>query len=152
MTDNVPWQIDLEIHDGRFDDFSALMGDALHHADSHVPAQEYAWSVDENRTTARIFQVFREASTPLVCWSLDWPTACKHLAAISPDLATRLLEVAEPVNLVTYGEPAVDTNNDAPAPAQAATWIKSLISRGLATTGNRATIHKKKARLELVGG
>jgi len=101
MTDNVVWQLLLELRDGKRRAFAMLMKDAGV-ADAPKPGC-YGWQAGPGARAVRIALAHAGDPASQVCWAGDWATAERHLAAIQPGLAAKVLKLARPANLASFG-------------------------------------------------
>lgn len=104
------WQLELRVHDGDFESFAALM----RHYDIGLLGEEiashgYVWSTTADGQGVAIAKAADKTATPTVTWSADWPSARQAFTQIGPSFATDLLAIAEPLNLVTYGDGEPET-------------------------------------------
>ena len=125
MSDDIAWELQLQLADGALPAFNALMEDAaMPAADDDGVAAHYGWSVDEDNDIASIYLRYDDPPTVTVQWAGDWTTAERHLAAIGPGVARRLLMLARPVNLVEF-----DVNDEVDRDDEVATIQPAETSR-----------------------
>ncbi len=143
------WQIELRIRDGRSESFRALLEDCLGNPlDGQPPAHGYTWSLDDKRMTAVIAKTADGTSTPVVTWSADWPTARLAFAQIRSTFAADLLAVAEPTNLVTFGDGETEHADDTVVDVSSTVRRTKRPSRA---TKKRVVVHGR-ASLQLANG
>lgn len=107
------WQIELRLRDGDLDTFQVLMDRYRVASRDGAPSSHgYLWSPSDDGTHVIIAKMADMPSTPTVTWSADWPSARQAFARIGAGFTTDLLAVAEPVNLVTYGDDEPETADD----------------------------------------
>jgi len=104
MTDDVAWELRLKLGDGGLEAFDALVESAgvPAIADRAVPGR-YGWRPGTGERTAQIVLGYDGPPAAAICWVGDWATAERRLTAIAPGFAGRLLAVAQPVDLVSFG-------------------------------------------------
>ena len=105
MADSIVWEIQLELDDDAAAAFWVLMDDkARPCVDEHGVVGHYDWSLSDDGKMACIFLRYVRPPAVAVRWAGDWAAAERHLSVLGPDFAQRLLALARPVNLVTFGE------------------------------------------------
>ncbi len=143
------WQIELRLRDGDLKAFKAVMDRyriAWH--DGDVAPHGYFWSKSDDGLGVLIARKADQTSTPTVTWSADWPTARQAFAQVGATFATELLAIAEPVNLVTYGDDEPETADDTVVNAAS---ILRRHSRPRDAAKRKVVVHSY-ARLQLANG
>ncbi len=95
MSDAVHWLLALDIKEGEFDNFKALVTEMVDATKANEPgALIYEWFVSDDEKTCHIYERYADSAATMV-----------HLAAFGQNFAERFMGVLEPVQLVVYGNP-----------------------------------------------
>ena len=96
MTGHVYWIFDLEIRDGAYDKFEALMGEMIAATKADEPgALNYEWSVSEDKKTCHILERFENSDAALI-----------HMGNFGSKFAARFMDVLIPRKMTVYGDPS----------------------------------------------
>ncbi len=96
MGDVVQWVLELNIKDGKFDAFDALMQEMVAATQSDEPgAHIYEWFVSDDRKTCHIYERYADSSAVMT-----------HLGNFGEKFAGRFLDILEPTRLTVYGNPS----------------------------------------------
>ena len=143
------WQIELRLRDGDLETFKVVMDRyRVGLADGDISSHGYLWSMSDDGMRIVIAKKADQASTPTVTWSADWPTARQAFAQIGADFTSDLLAVADPVNLVTYGDDEPETADDT------VVNVASVVRRHSRATNpaKRKVVIHSQASLQLANG
>lgn len=96
MTGHVYWIFDLEIKEGVYDAFEALMKEMVEATKADEPgALNYEWSVSEDKKTCHILERFESSEAALI-----------HMGNFGSKFAGRFMEVLKPKKITIYGHPS----------------------------------------------
>jgi len=95
MTGQVSWMLEMEIQEGREQDFRDLMALMVSAAQANEPGTlDYEWSTSEDGRRCHSFERYADSAA-----------AVRHLATFGEKFAGPFLEILKPVRFVVYGSP-----------------------------------------------
>lgn len=95
MSDGVHWVLELNVKDGRVDDFKSLAAEMVAATQANEPGTliyEYFLSADEK--AVNIYERYVDSAATLV-----------HLGTFGEKFAERFLDILEPTRFTVYGNP-----------------------------------------------
>ena len=96
MTGHVYWFFDLEIKEGEYEKFAALMAEMVTATKENEPgALNYEWSVSEDKKTCHILERYVDSAATMV-----------HMGNFGKNFARRFMEVLKPKSMTLYGDPS----------------------------------------------
>ena len=96
MANTVQWVLELNIKDGKFDAFEALMNEMVTATRSDEPgALAYEWFTSDDNTTCHIYERYADSTAVMT-----------HLGNFGANFAERFLDTLEPTRLKVYGSPS----------------------------------------------
>ena len=96
MTGHVYWMFDLEIKDGAYDTFEALMKEMVEATKANEPgALNYEWSVSEDKKTCHLLERYADSEATMI-----------HMGNFGKNFARRFMEVLKPKSITLYGDPS----------------------------------------------
>lgn len=96
MTGHVYWMFNLEIKDGEYETFEALMKEMVAATEANEPgALNYEWSVSEDRKTCHILERYVDSAATMV-----------HMANFGKNFGRRFMAVLKPRTVTLYGNPS----------------------------------------------
>ena len=96
MSSHVSWMLELDIQEGREDDFKALMDEMVSTTEANEPGTlSYEWNTSEDGTRCNIYERYVDSAAVLT-----------HLGTFGEKFAGRFLEILKPVRFVVYGSPS----------------------------------------------
>ncbi|MEM7122329.1 MAG: hypothetical protein AAF563_13680 [Pseudomonadota bacterium] len=147
--DETSWQIELRLRDSDLEAFKAVMKRyRVGRCNGDIASHGYLWSMSDDGTGVVIAKKADRISAPTVTWSADWPTARQAFAQIGAEFASDLLAVAEPVNLVTFGDNEPDIVDDTVVDAAPVVHRRSR----LRNPAKRRVVVHSQASLQLANG
>lgn len=101
MNNQVYWMLELEIQQGREQDFRALMKEMVEATrDDEPETLAYEWSTSGDGRRCHIFERYADSAATM-----------KHLANFGEKFATRFLDVLSPTSFVVYGSPSQEVKD-----------------------------------------
>lgn len=95
MSNVVHWLLELDIKDGEFDKFKALMNEMVEATKANEPGTiNYEWFVSGDGNRCHIYERY-----------VDSAAVMTHLVSFGEKFAERFLAALEPKRLVVYGNP-----------------------------------------------
>ncbi len=95
MSDIVHWLLELNIKDGKSDDFKALMNEMVGATRANEPGTLiYEWFISEDGKSCHIYERYVDSAATMT-----------HLGSFGQNFAERFLAAAEPTRFVVYGNP-----------------------------------------------
>lgn len=96
MKGHVYWILELQIQDGKDQDFRALMREMVKDTEANEPGTlAYEWSMSDDGKLCHIFELYSNSAAVMV-----------HLAKFGDQYAERFFQVLSPVRFVIYGSPS----------------------------------------------
>lgn len=96
MSDVVQWVLELNIKEGKYGDFEALMAEMVAATKADEPgAHVYEWFASDDKTTCHIYERYADSAAVMT-----------HLGNFGAKFAKRFLDVLEPTRLTVYGNPS----------------------------------------------
>ncbi|MGI9491906.1 MAG: putative quinol monooxygenase [Geminicoccaceae bacterium] len=96
MGDVVQWVLELNIKDGKFDAFEALMNEMVAATNANEPdALAYEWFVSDDRKSCHIYERYADSAAVMT-----------HLGNFGAHFAKPFLDALEPTRLTVYGCPS----------------------------------------------
>lgn len=96
MTGHVYWMFDLEIKDGEYETFEALMKEMVAATEANEPgALDYEWSVSEDKKTCHILERYEDSAATMV-----------HMGNFGKNFGRRFMAVLKPRSVTLYGNPS----------------------------------------------
>ncbi|MZR32126.1 putative quinol monooxygenase [Sneathiella litorea] len=96
MSGHVYWIFELEIKDGKHEDFEKLMHEMVAATKADEPgALNYEWSVSEDNKTCHILERFESSDATLI-----------HMGNFGSKFAARFMSVLTPQKVTVYGDPS----------------------------------------------
>lgn len=96
MSNVVHWVLELNIKEGEFENFEALMAEMVEATQANEPGTTgYEWYVSEDRKTCHICERYVDSAATLT-----------HLESFGQNFAERFMAVLEPTRLMVYGNPS----------------------------------------------
>ena len=97
MSNEVSWNLQLEVRDGGLDDARALMSEMVEATRSEPGAVGYEWFISADGAVCHINERYADSAAAL-----------EHLGAFGAQFAERFLGVFSPTALHVYGDPSAD--------------------------------------------
>ena len=98
MQNHIYWNLELNIKEGKFDQFKSLMDEMVAATKANEPAAlNYEWMVNEDKSVCHIFERYADSAATMV-----------HLGNFGAHYAKRFFEVLEPTRFMVYGNPSED--------------------------------------------
>lgn len=97
MGEHVSWLWEVEVQDGKLDDFKALMGEMVEATKAEDGTLIYEWYVDDQGSAVQLFERFRDPEAAMV-----------HVKGFGA-FAGRFMELIRPGRLVLLGAHSEDT-------------------------------------------
>ncbi len=95
MSDNVHWLLDLNIKDGKLDDFKAVMNEMIEATRANEPGTlNYEWFISEDGKSCHIYERYVDSAATMI-----------HLGSFGEKFAERFLAALEPTRFMVYGNP-----------------------------------------------
>ncbi len=95
MSDNVHWLLDLNIKDGKLDDFKAVMNEMIEATRANEPGTLiYEWFISEDGKSCHIYERYVDSAATMI-----------HLGSFGEKFAERFLAALEPTRFMVYGNP-----------------------------------------------
>ena len=96
MGDVVSWVLELDIKDGKFDAFEALMKEMVAATEADEPgALAYEWFVTDDKKACHIYERYADSAAVMT-----------HLGNFGSTFAERFLDALQPTRLMVYGDPS----------------------------------------------
>ena len=96
MNSHVCWMLELQVQDGRENDFRTLMAEMAAATQASEPGTlDYEWSLSADGKTCHLWERYADSDA-----------AMTHAATFGSRYAGRFFEVLKPVRLVLYGSPS----------------------------------------------
>jgi quinol monooxygenase YgiN len=96
MNSHVCWMLEMQVREGRGDDFRALMAEMASATEANEPGTlDYEWSLSADGRTCHLWERYADSAAALV-----------HGAAFGTRYAARFLDVLAPTRLTLYGSPS----------------------------------------------
>ena len=97
MSDVVHWVLAVNIKDGEYATFEALMGDMVTATQADEPgALAYEWYVSADKTSCHVYERYADSAAVMV-----------HLGNFGAKFGARFMEILTPTSFLVYG-PASD--------------------------------------------
>ena len=94
--EHVFWLLELEINDGAYDDFEAVMRDMIANVEQNEPATlNYEWFISDDKKTCHIYERFENSEATLF-----------HLGLFGEHFAERFMSLITLKRLVLHGDPS----------------------------------------------
>jgi len=98
MTDNVFWLVELDIHEGKTDDFKAVMKAMVEWNRADEPGTlNYEWYISEDGKQCHIYERYANSAAAMV-----------HLGNFGEKFAKQFDAVCTPTRLMVYGDASPD--------------------------------------------
>lgn len=95
---NVHWILELDINDGKSDDFKALMAEMVDATQANEPgAMNYEWFISGDGKHCHIYERYSDSAATMV-----------HLGNFGAKFAERFLGMVSPTGLTVYGDPSAE--------------------------------------------
>jgi quinol monooxygenase YgiN len=96
MNTHVCWMLEMQVREGRDDDFRALMAEMAAATEANEPGTlAYEWSLSADGRQCHLWERYADSAAALV-----------HGATFGSRWAARFFDVLAPVRLVLYGSPS----------------------------------------------
>ncbi len=95
MSNNVSWNLQVSIRDGRFDDFKVLMQEMVESTRTESGTLAYEWFLSEDSKSCHLYERYSDSVAVMT-----------HLTNFGSNFANRFVECVEPKSMMVYGEPA----------------------------------------------
>ncbi len=98
MNSHVSWMLELQVQDGRENDFRALMTEMVSATDANEPgALNYEWSTSSDGKQCHLYERYEDSAATMT-----------HLGTFGERFAGRFLEILKPTRFVVYGSPSTE--------------------------------------------
>ncbi len=97
MSNNVSWNLQLSINDGKLDDFRALMEEMVAATANEAGCLAYEWFISEDGTTCHINERYVDSGALMV-----------HLGNFGANFAERFMACVTPTAFSVYGDASSD--------------------------------------------
>ncbi len=95
MSDNVHWLLELNIKDGKLDDFKAVMNEMIEATRANEPGTlNYEWFISEDGKSCHLYERYVDSAATMI-----------HLGSFGEKFAERFLAALEPTRFMVYGNP-----------------------------------------------
>lgn len=91
----VSWNLELDVGEGRLDDFRALMEEMVESTRGEAGALVYEWFIDADGSVCHIYERYADSAAVLA-----------HLGTFASTFAERFLDCVQPTRLHVYGDPS----------------------------------------------
>ncbi len=95
MSTIVSWNLQVSIHDGRFDEFKSLMQEMVESTQRETGTLAYEWFLSEDSKSCHVYERYSDSDAVMT-----------HLGNFGTNFADRFLEYTEVTSMIVYGEPA----------------------------------------------
>ncbi len=96
INNNVSWILELDINDGKSDDFKALMAEMVTATKANEPdALNYEWFISGDDKHCHIYERYSDSAATMT-----------HLGNFGAKFAERFLGMVAPTRLTVYGDPS----------------------------------------------
>jgi quinol monooxygenase YgiN len=96
MNSQVSWILEVQVRDGRENDFRSLMTEMVSATQANEPdTLSYEWSTSADGKQCHIYERYADSTAVMT-----------HLATFDEKYAGRFLEVVQPLRVVVYGSPS----------------------------------------------
>jgi quinol monooxygenase YgiN len=98
MNTHVCWMLELQVREGRDEDFRALMAEMAAATQAGEPGTlDYEWSLSADGRQCHLWERYADSAAAMV-----------HAASFGSRYAARFFDVLAPVRLVLYGSPSAE--------------------------------------------
>lgn len=95
MSTIISWNLQVSIHDGRFDEFKSLMQEMVESTQKETGTLAYEWFLSEDSKSCHVYERYSDSDAVMT-----------HLGNFGANFADRFLEYTEVKSIAVYGEPA----------------------------------------------
>jgi quinol monooxygenase YgiN len=95
MENHVSWVIELDVKDGAFDTFRALMEEMVAGTSTEPATLAYEWYVSDDQKVVHIFEKYADSDAMIA-----------HVSGFLEKWAGRFMESVDPTRFVVYGDPS----------------------------------------------
>ncbi len=96
MTGHVYWILEVDIKDGEYAKFEALVAEIVAATEANEPgALNYEYSVSEDKKSCHILERYEDSAATMV-----------HMSNFGKNFARRFMEVLTPKSVTLYGDPS----------------------------------------------
>lgn len=98
MNTHVCWMLELQVREGRDEDFRALMAEMAAATEAAEPGTlDYEWSLSSDGRKCHLWERYADSAAAMV-----------HAVTFGSRWAARFFDVLAPVRLVLYGSPSAE--------------------------------------------
>jgi quinol monooxygenase YgiN len=98
MSNHVAWLLELQIQDGREDDFKALAAEMVGATKANEAGTlDYEWYTSADGKLCHLFERYADSTA-----------AMTHIATFGEKFADRFFEILKPVGFTLYGSPSAE--------------------------------------------
>ncbi len=94
MPNNISWNLQLTIHEGKTDEFRALAAEMAASVETEPGTLQYEWFIGEDGHTCHINERY-----------VDSEAAITHIAHFGANYAERMMAIIAPTQFSVYGDP-----------------------------------------------
>lgn len=101
MSSHISWMLELDVQEGRENDFRNLMAEMVRATkENEAGTLVYEWSTTADGKRCHLFERY-----------VDDAAVLTHLGTFGEKFASRFLEILKPVRFVVYGSPSTAVQN-----------------------------------------
>lgn len=108
MSDSISWNLQMNVVDGKLEEFRALMNEMVESTQAEAGTLSYEWFISSDGSVCHINECYKDSAATL-----------EHLAGFGANFAERFMASVEPTSFSVYG-PASDEVREALAGFQPA--------------------------------
>lgn len=95
MPNNISWNLQLTINEGKADEFGALAAEMAASVEAEPRTLQYEWFIGEDGHTCHINERY-----------VDSEAAITHIASFGANYAERMMAIITPTQFSVYGDPS----------------------------------------------